>query len=144
MDPRGQGPGSGGEGDGRAEGRGRAQILRNLSLRRPGQSDVDSSMTSQSVSTTAGRGLLLRGLSADSTISTQESSVSAGRGALIRNLSTVGGASQVSSSVASARQEMLAKLQKKKETAAAVSAVPKPIGRAGLVSSFRTQLLLKF
>ena len=142
MDPRGQGPG--GEGDARAEGRGRAQMLRNLSLRRPGQTDVDSSVTSQSVSSTAGRGALLRGISADSTITTQEPppavAVSVGRGALLRNIA--GGLSQSSSSVTSgatstSRQEVLAKLQqRRKETAVVESAVPKPIGRAGLVSNF--------
>ena len=159
MDPRGQGPGAGGDGGagGGGGGRGRAQMLRSLSLRKPGQTDGD---TESSVSVTqsifaAGRGALLRGMSADSSITTTEPppTVPAGRGALLRNLS--GAPSQSSSSVTSAatsRQEVLAKLQQKRketEAAGAESVVPKPIGRAGLVSTlkifcFYNKMLLEF
>ena len=142
MDPRGPGPGAGAGGEG--GGRGRAQMLRNLSLRRPGQTDGDTDSSASG----AGRGALLRGISADSTVggtsvTTTETPpavpVPAGRGALLRNLP--GGPSQSSSSVSSSatsRQEILAKLQQKRQqtTATAESVAPKPIGRAGLVSSF--------
>ena len=62
--------------------------------------------------------------------------MSGGRGALLRNLAGVSqSSSSVVSSAATSRQEFLANLQQKRqEAAAANSVVPKPIGRAGLVS----------
>ena len=85
---------------------------------------------------------MLRGMSADSTVG--ESSVTTqgplaaagGRGALLRTLSGAGGgtsqSSASSSSVALSRQELMAKLNKNR----AETVAPKPVGRAGLVSSF--------
>ena len=144
MDPS-RGEGGGGEGDGpgapRAGGLGRAQMLRNLSLRTPGERESSSTAS-------AGRGALLRGISADSTVG--ESSVTSqgplaaagGRGALLRTLSGAGGAtsqsSAASSSVALSRQELMAKLNKNRAEAAVA---PKPIGRAGLVSIFQLSSL---
>ena len=140
MDPS-RGEGGGGEGDGpgapRAGGLGRAQMLRNLSLRTPGERESSSTAST-------GRGALLRGMAADSTVG--ESSVTSqgplaaagGRGALLRTLSGAGGAtsqsSASSSSVALSRQELMAKLNKNRAEAAVL---PKPIGRAGLVSVFQ-------
>ena len=143
MDPKG-GQGPGGAGDAPAApsvGRGRAELLRNLAARTPGERG--SSVTSQSLSTaSAGRGALLRGMSADSTVA-GESSISSrgpplatgGRGALLRALSGAGGLSQSSASstaTSAARQELMAKIHQNR----AESVVPQPIGRAGLVSTF--------
>ena len=149
MDPRGsQGP----EGDGEAPaapaaGRRRAQLLRNLSQR-------ESSVASQALSTTAsvGRGILLRGMSTDSTLgdssitSQGPPTVAGGRGALLKQLSGGGGpsmtsASSAATSSATARQELMAKIQNRAENAAVV---PKPIGRAGLVSILKLFSFLKY
>ena len=144
MDPSRAG-GPGGDGEAPGGGRGRAQMLQKLQMsRRPGPGqDCDSSIASSSAG--LGRGALLRGLGADSTvggssITAQEPSVSGGRGALLRNLAGVSqSSSSVVSSAATSRQEFLANLQQKRQEAAiANSVVPKPIGRAGLVSNFST------
>ena len=120
MDPKGsQGPGGDGEAPAApAVGRGRAQLLRNLSQR-------ESSVASQALSTTAsaGRGILLRGLSTDSTLGDSSitsqgppPTVAGGRGALLKQLSGGGGpsmtsASSAATSSATARQELMAKIQ---------------------------------
>ena len=142
MDPKG-GQGPGGAGDAPAApsvGRGRAEMLRNLAARTPGERG--SSVTSQSLSTaSAGRGAMLRGMSADSTVG-GESSISSrgppatgGWGALLRALSGAGGLSQSSASstaTSAARQELMAKISQNR----AESVVPQPNGRACLVSTF--------
>ena len=150
MDPKGsQGPGGDGEAPAApAVGRGRAQLLRNLSQR-------ESSVASQALSTTAsvGRGILLRGLSTDSTLGDSSitsqgppPTVAGGRGALLKQLSGGGGpsmtsASSAATSSATARQELMAKIQNRAENAAVV---PKPIGRAGLVSILELFSFLKY
>ena len=131
--------GPGGAVDPAAAGRGlgRAQLLRSLGARRPGE--MSSAASSVSTIASAGRGALLRSLErpGDSTGSSSTTSlqppVPAGRGALLRGLA---GAAGPPSSTPSSREEMLAKLQKKREESAGAAGAPQPIGRAGLVSLF--------